>query len=218
MQQKKALTTLVITQLKGPLKDKPKIRHIVIPYTQGLGEIIKKICSKYGIQTHFKGNRALKQFLVKPKDQDPIDKESGVIYMHQCGELACNEDYIGEISRMLGEMYKEDLKEPSPIHLHITQTGHNTTPENLNIIGREDYGLARTIKESIYIRVNNPTLNRNIGKYNLHHIWDRVLLNTPDLKIKCSNRHAHRIHISGHAQSIATNRHSHRTLGLLGMF
>ena len=30
--------------------------------------------------------------------------------------------------------------------------------------------LARNIKESIYIRVNNPTLNNNIGKFNLSHI------------------------------------------------
>ena len=30
--------------------------HIVIPYTQGLCKCIKKICSKYGIQTHLKGN------------------------------------------------------------------------------------------------------------------------------------------------------------------
>ena len=52
------------------------------------------------------------------------------------------------------------------------------------IIGMEGHGIARTIKESIYIRVNNPTLNRNISKFNLHHIWDRVLLNTPGLKIK----------------------------------
>ena len=27
--------------------------------------------------------------------------------------------------------------------------------------------------ESIFIRVNNPTLNQNIGKYNLSHIWDK---------------------------------------------
>ena len=25
-------------------------------------------------------------------------------------------------------------------------------------------------KESIYIRVNKPTLNRKVGKYNFHHI------------------------------------------------
>ena len=49
------------------------------------------------------------------------------------------------------------------------------------------YGLARNIKESIFIRVDNPTLNRNIGKFNLPQIWDRVLLNTPGLNL---NSHA----------------------------
>ena len=121
--------------------------------------------------------------LVKPKDQDPIDKKGGAIYTYQCGKHVCNEEYIGETSRTLGERYKEHLKEPSPIHACSTQTGHNTTPDNLNIIGREDHGLAWTIKESIYISVNNLTLNRNIGKNNLNHIWDRVLLNTPTLKL-----------------------------------
>ena len=43
---------------------------------------------------------------------------------------------------------------------------------------------ARNIKESIYIRVNNPSLNNNIGKFNLSHIWDRVLLNTKGLTLK----------------------------------
>ena len=42
----------------------------------------------------------------------------------------------------------------------------------------------RNIKESIYITVNNPTLNNNIGKFNLSHIWDRVLLNTKGLTLK----------------------------------
>ena len=46
---------------------------------------------------------------------------------------------------------------------------------------------AWTIKESIYIRVNNPTSNQNIGKYNLSHIWDRVLFNTPGLKLSSSH-------------------------------
>ena len=32
--------------------------------------------------------------------------------------------------------------------------------------------------------VNNPFLNRNIGKYHLPHIWDEVLLNTSELKLK----------------------------------
>ena len=32
--------------------------------------------------------------------------------------------------------------------------------------------------------VNNPTLNNNIGKFNLPPIWDRVLLNTKGLNLK----------------------------------
>ena len=42
--------------------------------------------------------------------------------------------------------------------------------------------------ESIFIRVNNPTLNQNIGKYNLNHIWDRVLFDTPGLKLGSSQQ------------------------------
>ena len=78
------------------------------------------------------------------------------------------------------------------------------------------HGLARTTKESIYIRVYNPTLNRNVGKYNLHHIWDRVLFNTPDLKINNDNGHAHKTSLSGYAQSIPRNKHSHRIIGHIG--
>ena len=148
----------MVTQLEGLPKDKPSKGQIVISYTQGLGESVKKICSKYAIQTYFKGNRTLKQLLVKPKDKDPLDKKSGIIYLYQCGELTCDEEHIEETPSTLGGRYKEHLKEPSPIHAHSTQTGHNITLENFNIIGREGHGLARKIKESIYIRVNNPTL------------------------------------------------------------
>ena len=66
---------------------------------------------------------------------------------------------------------------------HSSQTGHPTNHNNFQIIGREGHNLARNIKESIYIRVNNPTLNNNIGKFNLSHIWDRVLLNTKGLTL-----------------------------------
>ena len=41
--------------------------HIVIPYTQGLCESIKKICGRYGIQTHFKGSSTIKNLLVSQR-------------------------------------------------------------------------------------------------------------------------------------------------------
>ena len=36
---------------------------------------MKHTCFKYGIRTHFRGNRTLKQILVKPKDKDPEGKK-----------------------------------------------------------------------------------------------------------------------------------------------
>ena len=142
---------------------------------------------------------------MKPKDQDHKNKKSEVIYSYQCGDIACSEEYIGETARALGERYKEHLKQPYPIHVHIQQTGHTTTSNNFNIIGREDQGLARTIKESMYIRVSIPMLNKNIDKYNLNHIWERVLFNTPGLKIASSQNLSH-IHNNGQAQTNQTNR------------
>ena len=55
-----------------------KSHNIDIPYTQGLCESIKKICSRYGIQTHFKDNSTIKNLLVSPKDKDPIAKKVGL--------------------------------------------------------------------------------------------------------------------------------------------
>ena len=122
-----------------------------------------------------------------PKDKDSMVNQSGAIYWYQCGDLGCDEEYIGETSRTFGERYKEHLKAPSAIHHHSSQTGHPTNHNNFQIIGREGHNLARNIKESIYIRVNNPTLNNNIGKFNLSHIWDRVLLNTKGLTLNKGN-------------------------------
>ena len=164
------------------------VGQVVIPYTKRLVESFKHICGKYGIQVHFKGNTTIKQVLMKPKDQDPKEKKSRVIYSFQCNHIACNEEYIGETARTLGERCKEHLKQPSPIHVHIQQTGHSITHTSFNIIGREDQGQPGTIKESIFIRVNKPILNQNVGKYNLSHIWDRVLFNTPGFKLGSSQQ------------------------------
>ena len=172
------------TTVTQPVTNEVKTKgHIIIPYTEGLCESIKKICGRYGIQTHFKGGRTIKNLLVSPKDKDPMVNQSGVIYWHQCGDLGCDEEYIGETSRTFGERYKEHLKVPSAIHHHSNQTCHPTSHNNFQIIGREGHNLAK-YKGIYFIRVDNPTLNNNIGKFNLPHIWDRVLLNTPGLNLK----------------------------------
>ena len=139
-----------------------------------------------GYKPTSRGTPQSSKILMRPKDQDPKDSRSGVNYSYKCDDITCRGEYIGETARSLGERYKEHLKQPSPIHVRILQTGHNTTTNNFSLIGREDRDQAQTIKEAIYIRVNNPVLNRNVGKYNLSHLWDRVLFNTPGLKIGSS--------------------------------
>ena len=173
--------------------------HIDIPYTQGLCESIKKICGRYGIQIYFKGSNTIRNLLVYLKDKDTMVNQSGAIYWFQCGDLSCDDEYIGETSRTFGERYKEHLKDPSPIHQHSNHTGHSTSHNNFQIKGREVHSLARNIKESIFIRVNNPTLNGHIGKFNLPHTWDRVLLRTPGLNLK---RHPQEV---GHFNSNNSN-------------
>ena len=83
---------------------------------------------------------------------------------------------------MFSERYKEHLKAPLPIFDDQNNADHITTVENFRIMGRKGNNMARAIKEAIYIRVNNLTLNKNIGKYNLLHILDKVLFSIPELK------------------------------------
>ena len=117
-------------------------------------------------------------------NKDAIQNKSGVIYRYQWERVECDDEYIGESSRTFGERFKEHLKVPSPIYDYYNTTDHNVTIENFSIVGRKDQNLCRWIKEALYIRVNNPSLNKNIGKYHLPHIWDEVLHNISELKLK----------------------------------
>ena len=98
--------------------------------------------------------------------------------------MECDEEYIGESARNFAERFREHLKAPFPIHDHSNISGHTVTIDNFSILGREDQKFMKTIKEALYIRVNNPSLNRNIGKYHLPHVLDEVLLNISELKLE----------------------------------
>ena len=80
--------------------------HIVVPYTKGLCESYKSICSKYGVQVYFKGGNTLKNLLMFPKDKDEMKKQSNIIYWYRCGRTECDDEYIGESPGPL----KKDLK------------------------------------------------------------------------------------------------------------
>ena len=79
--------------------------------------------------------------------------------------MDCDDKYIGESSRTFGERFKEHLKAPFSIYDHCNTTGHLATNENFSIVKRDEQSLARTIKDSMYTRVNNPSLIKDIGNY-----------------------------------------------------
>ena len=136
------------------------------------------------MQVYFKGGKTIKNFLVAPKHKDHITKTSGVIHRYKCDRVECDEEYIEESPRTFGERLREHLKAPSPIYDHCNIRGHTTSLETFSIVGKEDQNLTRQVKEAVYIRVNSPSLNKNIGKYHLPHIWDEVLFNISELKLK----------------------------------
>ena len=123
--------------------------YMVVPYYHSLSESVKRTCNRHGVQVYFRGGVTTKNFLMAPKDQDPMLKKSGVIYRYKCGRVECDEEYIGESSRTFGERFKEHLKAPSPIYDHCNTTGHLVSIDNFSIVRREDQNLMRTIKEAM---------------------------------------------------------------------
>ena len=86
------------------------------------------------------------------------------IYWFKCDRIDCEDEYIGESYRTFEERYKEHLKTPSHIFEQQNNSGHITSVEIFKIICREGHNRARTIKEAIYIWVNNPTQNKEYWK------------------------------------------------------
>ena len=128
---------------------------------QGLGESFRSICSNYGIQTYFKSNRTLKDILVSPKVKMTPGIKSGTVYWCRCQVLNCNDEYI--ISQ---DIWRKIQKNILKCHLPYMYTlpplaaPHHTGELQYSRQERQDF--ARKIKESIFKRVNNPTLNTNI--------------------------------------------------------
>ena len=119
-----------------------------------------------------------------PKGRDSKLLKCGVIYQYQCPHINCPEEYIGDSCRALGDRIKKHIKAPSSIHHHSSSTDHPINLYCYTIIHKEAQGTSRNIKKVMFIHVNDPSLKRNFGKYQLPHIWDNILQDTPALQLK----------------------------------
>ena len=158
---------------------------LVVPYSKGLRERFSKTHRSLGIQVHFKGRCTIQKLLVVPKDKRLHCSKKGVMYRDKCTQADCEEEYIEELGRTFGDSLKENLRAPSPSYQHSQVTGHPISVDCFTIIGREAHYITRTIYIwAMYISVNDPCLNRNIGKYQLQHIWVEVLQHTSSFHLK----------------------------------
>ena len=120
---------------------------------------------------------------------------SGVVDKIPCSQ--CEKVYIGETGRQLGTRITEHRKEAekisdrnftrstrrastnehhkSAITDHVCQNNHIMNWEASEIVEQESDKFKRWIKESICIRSNTPTMNRDEGAYQLSLIWTQVI-------------------------------------------
>ncbi|KAI8494283.1 hypothetical protein Bbelb_280430 [Branchiostoma belcheri] len=92
----------------------------------------------------------------------------------------CRETYIGETERSLKTRFLEHRR-PSSVasevsqHIHIESPGHTVDLEGVRIMDTEQDYFKRGIKEAIYIRALQPSLNRDGGRYRLQTTFDPLL-------------------------------------------
>ena len=135
-----------------------------------LGKGSKGHATTWGSTCTSKGVTPLKHFSW-PQEQGQQTLKSEVLHRFKYPHINCSEEYMGESGRAFGDRLKEHLRAPSPTHPHSHSTGYPVSPECFTIVDREAQGVTRNMMEAMYIHVNDPSLNRNLRKYQLPHIW-----------------------------------------------
>ena len=160
--------------------DKPPQRHVyaTLPFIEGISNKLRRAYQEVGVTTSFKPHKTLRKLLVAPKDKPPHDQTSGTVYKFKCG--GCTSTYIGESGRPLGKRIKEHCSvrklSTSAISEHIRPTNHQFDPEQVEILAKETKDFPRRVLEAIYIKQQEPSLNRDQG-LDLDPIWDPIIKN-----------------------------------------
>ena len=157
-----------------------------IPYHGDLSEKLKRIFREYNITTHFKPVNTIRQALVHPKDKQPKGRQSGLVYGIQCAEnFDCSDTYIGETSQPLRKRLQQHQRSSSgpaesAVYTHLKASKHEVDLEDVKVLDRESRWYERGVKEAIWVRAEQPSLNRGGGlRNNLSHAWDRTIRTLP---------------------------------------
>ena len=165
--------------------------YISMPYYSGTTEPLTRIMRRVGLTAQVRARGTLRENLVKSKDKLKQLNKTGVVYYAPCAgknDQPCETKaaYIGETSRQgrqrfkehnsTAKMYNGDYK--SAIVQHAADTGHSFRENDLTILDNDGNWHSRGIRESIFIRALNPSLNRRSNRndrYSLPPTYDSIL-------------------------------------------
>ena len=106
------------------------------------------------------------------KDKPPKDKQSNLVYGYgyKCTEPGCSELYIGETKQALKARIGQhrrpsssDCQPDSALYAHARSTGHQIDPEEVIVLDREERWFEGGIREAIWERIEQPSLNKRGG-------------------------------------------------------
>ena len=180
---------------KGESKERKSNGMVTIPYVKGVSEALSRVLRKHHISTPMRPHNTIKQLLVHPKDKVSKEDKTGVVYQIPCN--ACNLTYIGETGRKFGTRLKEHQKDvetmtqqvytrsakktsekqynKSAITDHANIHNHLIDWNNSKVLERENNWKVRKIKESIWVRKEGVSMNRDEGGHQLSHLYDPIL-------------------------------------------
>ena len=152
---------------------------VFIPYVAGLSEDVRWVCRRYNIRTVFRSASTPCGQLTRVKDQDPLEKKSGVVYQipHSCGHV-----YIGETKRALETCIKEHRAatrwgetEKSAIAEHTWGQHHPILWEETSVLDQAKNNTTLLIKEALYIRLTDFELINRDESVAILECWQLVL-------------------------------------------
>ena len=161
-------------EVKEKTTDSNEVR-IIIPYTKGMSEDIRRVCRSYGITTVFKSSTTIRGLLTRVKDKLSVEQESSVVYKVPC---TCGSYYIGETVRRLETRLREQCKrgetEKSAVAEHAWTEEHPILWDQTKVIDRANRQDVLRFKEALHIQTSNGHFNRDVGT-DIPQCWPALL-------------------------------------------
>ena len=124
-----------------------------------------------------------------PKDPIPDAQKTDIIYHWKCPADNCTAVYTGENNRSLKERVSDHRNQTtSAIRNHHISTKHPKAElKDFTMIDRESNTLHHQAKETLHIRIKDPSLNRNIGKVRIPSVFNKLLKPSRQLELPHSS-------------------------------